>query len=212
MQRVGNNVISYMASLTQSQIRAISNFSAVAYYGGNLLPALTAGDHTIRHIDANNPFGTSLTGDNGAVITVIDGMHGEVELTFRGMGKFDIVNILKNRAVNKTTSTSSANPFGGGVSFTSRPEVAERDALVIYPLFTDRTKDGGTGVRYEPNSSNPMAIVFPHASYVDSFEFSMNSGSVTDVTCLFRCHNDPTQDPATYAYQGLGIASDGTIS
>jgi hypothetical protein len=47
---------------------------------------------------------------------------------------------------------------------------------------------------------------------IDSFEFSMNSGSVTDVTCLFRCHNDPTQDPATYAYQGLGIASDGTIS
>lgn len=200
-----------MASLTNSQIRSITNYSLVVYFGGNLLPAVASGDHTIRHIDSNTAFGSSLTGDNGAILSVRDGMHAEFEVTFRGMGKNDIVNILNGVAQENTTSTSSANPFAGNVEYVSNPNVIPREALVVYPLFTDRAEDGGTGIAYQPNNSNPMATLFSKASYVDSFEFSMSSGSVTDVTCLFRCHVDALNDNR-YALQGLGIASDGTVT
>jgi hypothetical protein len=193
---------------TAGQLNAIINAGAVAYFNNINLGVLAPDSFSISVVGATETFGSSGTGDNGAIGVVNDGNHGVITMTLRGISKHILKAISGYRFVAGSTATNISTPFVGAIVGQSSPSVERGLPLVVRPITYDNTG----AVEQADDTSNKLSFLFPKAVLTSDIEIPFSTSEVTDIELEFTCLVDATQTPPAFMYWDDGITSTGTYT
>jgi hypothetical protein len=193
---------------TQAQIDAISNFSIVAYYNNINLGVLQPGALSVKIVKKVDPFGSSASGDNGAIGMINDGSHAVATLSFRNINKHVLKALSGYDLTAGSTATNISTPWVGAVTGVSNPSIETGSPLVLRPIATNRN----TNTALLDDVSNILTLLFPKAVLSSDIEIPFSTSEVTDYDLEFTCLNDATQNPSTFMYWDDGITSSGTYT
>jgi hypothetical protein len=193
---------------TEADILSFNNHSVVAFYNGVLVGVLQEGDHTISLELDTEAVTTSLHGSS-PVSTIKKGQEVMITLSLEGINKNRMANILQGtyQVTSDATATPTADttPSIGSMELVGDPRVLAQDALVLYPIYTD--KDGNSFI---DDINNNSSFVFPKASCINGFELTYSTQDIIKFDFEFRAHVDVLT--SRMAINDKGIASDGTYT
>jgi len=195
-------------SYTQTQLDAISNYSAIVYYNGINVGVLQAGAFSYTIVKSMETYGSSATGENGAIGVINDGSHAVVTLSMRGINKAVLRAISGYDLTSGATPTAILTPWVGAVIGVSNPSIENGLPLVLRPIATNRT--GNTQLL--DDVSNVLSFLFPRAVLTGDIEMPFSTSEVVDYDLEFTCLVDATQNPPAFMYWDDGITSVGVYT
>lgn len=196
-----------LSSLTQADIDAVANLKVLVYVDGLFAGISDSTEHPLELNETSTPQGNAYSGENGAYLSVSQGSHTMFTPTVHGLNKNLLVKIDDEMFIQDGYYPLNATePFTGRLSVQSHPDIKKMYPVVIKPLFVDQR----TGTKWGSQKDNPLTILLPRASLVESITIPNNPNEVVKIQYTFRGHVDLLNDNE-HSLIGAGIETDGTV-
>lgn len=203
-----------MAQLTSNQLAAIFSCYVEVYYRGIKVATKEAGDATINLDEGSfEYFGSSETGSNGHFRAVKDGSSGIVTLpSAQIIDKNWLLSTNYSSTDAGATAANASNPSVGAVLFNSQTQTTSGYPLVLYPHVSIPE----SSTTYESNTSNPFAMLFPHAVIDSGLEMTLRHSGLNTIPLSFKALVDTDTDynsiSNVFAIMDDGIDTDGSYT